>query len=161
MKWTPEQQRVRAHLRDGACRGGLEPDFLEAIGYVESNWTMEARNLTGPDGARGGSYGPTQISQQTARDHGYDGPMERFCEDPYVAATWSAIILNDKRKQMPLVTLADYVAKWNAGRYDGDKNNDGNLEELRPDHPTRKYLERAKRALEMIRREQAGLGGVA
>lgn len=159
MTWTPEQQRVRAHLRDGAGRGGLEADFLEVIGYVESQWRMNQRNLVGPDGARGGSYGPTQISQQTARDHGYTGSMEKFCEDPYLAATWTARILNDKRLQMPMVTLADYVAKWNAGRYDADKNNDGNLEELRPDHPTRKYLEKAKQALEMIRRER--VGGVA
>lgn len=155
MRMTPEQQRVRAHLREGANRGGLEPDYVEAIGYVETEWRLGLTNMTGRDGARGGAWGPTQITEKTVRTLGYTGPMQAFNEDPYLAATWTAIILNDHRKRKPLVTLADYVAAWNAGKDDADKNNDGKLEELPPEHPTRKhYLPRAEKGLAIIRTER-------
>jgi hypothetical protein len=82
---------------------------------------------------------------------GYSGPMEEICADPELAAEWTARILDDSNKRKPLTTLADYCAAWNAGRDDADKNDDGQLEELPPEHSTRKlYLPRAIVALQWV-----------
>lgn len=151
-----ERRRVRVALRDAAERAGLEADFLDAIGMVESRWRLAAVNQSGPDGARGGAWGPTQITERTARGHGYTGPMEAFTRDPELAALWTARILRASANRRPLLTLADYVAAWNAGKDDADRNDDGQLEELREDHPTRvDYLPKAVVALTYVRENAA------
>lgn len=120
-----DRERVRKALRDASLRHGLDPDWLDAIGKVETGWKMNSRNLVGPDGARGGSYGPTQISQKTARAYGYTGTMEALTQDPDLAAEWSATILAAGKPR----NLADAVAWWNAGRYHADKDMSDSLDE--------------------------------
>lgn len=149
-----EKGRVRKALREAAVMFGLYPDFVDAIGKVEGpNWTLNARSTDPRDEARGGSYGPTQISEKTARGHGYTGDMEEFRRDPELAARWTAIILRAAEDRRHLETLADYVAAWNAGRDDADRNDNGQLEELPATHHTRKnYLPAAIVALAYVQR---------
>jgi soluble lytic murein transglycosylase-like protein len=143
-----EEKVIRRTFADYAEQGGLNADFVLSIVKVESDFRMNAVNKTGRDGKRGGAWGPTQITEKTVRALGYKGLMEAFTKDVNLAALWTVKILNDSRKRMPLTTLADYVAAWNAGKDDADKNNDGELEELSPEHLTRKdYLPKAKLAL--------------
>lgn len=151
-----EKRRVREALRKWAILGNLDEQFVQAIGYVESRWRMDRVNMSGADGARGGSWGPTQISELTARGHGYAGAMVEFTRDPDLAGKWTSIILNAHRRRAPIVTLADYVAAWNAGKDNADRNDDGQLEELPPSHSTRRiYLPDALTALALIRSEKA------
>lgn len=109
-----ERSRVRLALREAAVMGNVDPDIMEAIGYVESRWKLDALNLDGSDGARGGSYGPTQISERTARAYGYTGDMLDFCDDEKLAALWTAKILR-ARPGGPPATAGDAAAWWNAG----------------------------------------------
>jgi hypothetical protein len=149
-----ERRRVRVALREAAVMFGLDPDYLDAIGKVEGpNWILDARSTDPRDEARGGSFGPTQISERTARGAGYTGSMEAFRTDAALAAHWTAVILRQAEDRRHLETLADYVAAWNAGRDDADRNDNGDLEELPPTHPTRTtYLPAALAALAYVQR---------
>lgn len=80
---------AREALTLAANRYGLDPDWLVALGVTETDLDPSATNLSGPDGARGGSYGVTQISRQTARAFGYLDPMENLL-DPDTAAELTA-----------------------------------------------------------------------
>jgi len=152
VKWTEERRRVRVELRKASRRFGLVPEYLEAIAGVENRWRISGTNLAGPDGARGGAWGATQITERTARGHGYTGAMAALNADPALAAEWTGRILAAAHGRRRLTTLADYVAAWNAGRDDADKNNDGRLDELPESHPTRRdYLPRAESALAAVR----------
>lgn len=156
LKLTAEQRKVRRELRAAAARFGLAPEFLEAIARVENTWKLAGTNLVGADGARGGAWGPTQITERTARALGYAGRMAAFNEDASLAAEWTGRILSDAHKRKALTTLADYVAAWNAGKDDADKNNDGDLEELPATHSTRRhYLPRAVAALKLVKENPA------
>lgn len=138
-----EQRRVRVAARNAALAYGLKPEILEAIGYVESRWRMSAVNKSGADGARGGSWGPFQLSEQTARSYGYRDPMELLTTDADVAAAWAAKILAARPGGAP-TTVEDAAAWWNAGRtsYAG----------LGPSHVTRTdYVPKALAALEVVR----------
>jgi hypothetical protein len=158
VKWNEEKRKVRRALRDAAGRFGLVPEFLEAIAGVENRWSLSGTNLVGADGARGGAWGPTQITEKTARGHGYTGPMSAFNTDPALAAEWTGRILAASHKRKPLATLADYVAAWNAGRDDADKNDNGQLEELPETHSTRRdYLPRAYSALATVKANPLGV----
>jgi soluble lytic murein transglycosylase-like protein len=119
-----ERDRLRVALRAASARYNLPPEWLDAIAKVESSWRMGLVNGTGADGKRGGSWGPTQISQKTARASGYTGPMEAIRDDPEVAAEWSARILAASSPR----DFADAVAAWNAGKYHADANQDGELD---------------------------------
>lgn len=147
---------VRRALRSAAIKYGLRPDFLEAIGKVETDWQSNLVNQTGPDAKRGGAWGVTQITERTARAHKYEGPMAALLYDPELAAEWTARILSDAHP----TTLADYVAAWNAGRYDADRDDDNDLDELPQGHPTREhYLPRAVEALSYVQKHPAGVEG--
>jgi hypothetical protein len=155
---TEEQRKVRAALRAAAARYGLRPDYLDAIARVENLWRLSGTNLAGADGARGGAWGPTQITERTARALGYTGPMSAFNSDANLAAEWTARILVDAHRRKPLDTLADYAAAWNAGRDNADANNDGQLEELPATHSTRAhYLPRAVAALALVKANPVGV----
>jgi len=67
---------------------------------------------TGPDGARGGAWGLTQITEKTARGYGYMGSMSALLDDPQLAASLSATIANAGNP----ATIEDLGAWWNAGR---------------------------------------------
>lgn len=117
-------------LRDAFRGRGLDPDWGEALGRQESDLKADAVNLTGPDGARGGSWGPTQISAQTARAWGYQGPMERLTTDTAFAAQLTADMVaagfSERGGQTyfygPPDSLEQLGAVWNAGRAYDDPN---------------------------------------
>lgn len=139
MSLSVEQNQVRALLRIASIEQGLNPDYLDAIGYVESHWDYKARNLTGSDGVRGGAWGPTQITDMTAKAHGYKGDIRVIALDPVVAAKWSAIIMHTRKPQ----SLQDAVAWWNAGRMSFDL--------LGPQHVTRlNYWPKAEQAMKLV-----------
>lgn len=140
-----EKGRVRRALREAGAMFDVDPDILDAIGYVESRWTMGARNLTGTDGARGGAWGPTQITERTARAHGYTGDVAAFTRDAALAAEWTARIMRN-RPGGPPVTIQDAAAWWNAGRT--------YAAQLGPSHVTvTTYIPRAVAALDMVQTE--------
>jgi soluble lytic murein transglycosylase-like protein len=144
--------RAREALRAAAARHSLSPDYVDAIGKVETGWASNLVNQTGPDAKRGGAWGLTQITERTARAHGYTGPMEALVADVELAAEWTGRILAEANEAKRMETLADYCAAWNAGRYDADKDNDGDLDELPAGHSTREhYLPRAIQALAFVR----------
>lgn len=112
---SEEQKRVRRAARQAEQTAGLTPGIIEAIGYVESRWRMGAVNKSGADGARGGSWGPFQLSEKTARAYGYTGPMEEMTRDADTAALWCANIML-ARPGGPPRTVEEAAAWWNAGR---------------------------------------------
>lgn len=108
----PERARVRVALRSAAVRYGLNPDWLDVLGWHESRWRLAAVNNAGGDGARGGAWGPTQITEKTARGFGYEGPMSDLTFDPDLAADLTARMIAERAP----ASLADLAAFWNAGR---------------------------------------------
>jgi hypothetical protein len=110
-----EQRRVRLAAKRAEETAGLMPGLIQALGYVESRWRMGAVNMSGADGARGGSWGPFQLSEQTARGYGYTGPMSEFQKDPDSAALWCATIMLARPGGAPR-TIEEAAAWWNAGR---------------------------------------------
>jgi hypothetical protein len=109
---------LRLELRRQAEAQGQDPDIVDAIAYVESHWDPSAKNLTGPDGARGGSYGPTQLSQKTARIIGYTGDMLDLCApDGVLAGYWTAVYLSQRPGGgcPPGTAIEDAATWWNAG----------------------------------------------
>lgn len=100
---------VRIALRLEAINGGYNPDWFDAIAYVESNWKLDALNQTGTDAYWGGSYGPMQMTAVTANRLGYD-PIE-FLTDARKAGEAAVANFNAVRPK----TFADAVSYWNAG----------------------------------------------
>lgn len=112
----PGRDQVRASLRSAALRYGLNPDWIDVLGYHESRWRLAAVNQTNGDAARGGAWGPTQITETTARAFGYTGEMDQLTTDPDLAADLTCQMV---AAQAP-ATLADLAAFWNAGRRASD-----------------------------------------
>jgi soluble lytic murein transglycosylase-like protein len=147
VKLTEERRKVRLALRAAARRHGIDPDIMDALGRVESGWNLRAVNLSGPDGARGGAWGPTQITARTAAAHGYSGPMSAFTTDPDLAAEWSARIMA-ARPGGPPRTVEDAAAWWNAGR--------ASFASLPAGHITREdYAPKARAALAQVKASPA------
>lgn len=111
---SEQNRKVRTAARREALRVGMRPELLDAVAYVESRWRPGLVNKSGPDGARGGSWGPFQLSEKTARAYGYTGPMESIRDDVDLAARWAAFIMS-KRPGGPPATPDDVAAWWNAG----------------------------------------------
>jgi soluble lytic murein transglycosylase-like protein len=132
-----EAKSIRRAARAAAQSYGVDPDLVEAVGWVESRWRLDAVNDTGADAARGGSWGPFQLSEKTARSYGYAGAMTAFTEDANLAASWCALILS-KRPGGPPATVEEAAAWWNAGRSTAT-----NLPELTADT----YIPQMRRAL--------------
>jgi hypothetical protein len=131
------QTVIRYAFRRAFEARGLPASWGEALALVETN-ARPAVNGTGADGRRGGSYGPSQISRQTARAWGYSDRMERLNEDPFFAAELSAAMAEvgfgerggalagdryvynaDGDSAYVLgrpATFEDFLAAWNAGR---------------------------------------------
>ena len=138
-----EQKRIRRAAQAAGAGYGVAGELVEAIGYVESRWRLSAVNMAGADGARGGSWGPFQLSEKTARAYGYTGPMESMTTDPDLAAGWCARILAARPGGAP-TTVDDAAAWWNAGRTSAAG--------LGPDHITRTdYIPKAQKALAAVR----------
>lgn len=114
-------------IADAFAAQGLTPAWGVALARVETGG-HPATNDTGPDAARGGSYGPTQISERTARAYGYTGAMDDLNTDPQVAAMLTAGLVADGFSETslsgPYVTrrygrpasFNDMLSVWNSGR---------------------------------------------
>jgi hypothetical protein len=118
-----DRKRVAKALRDAFDVAGLPPAWGEALGRVESGLKLGATNLAGPDGKRGGAWGPTQITEKTARAYGYEGPMEALTTDLYLAASLSARIASAGSP----ITIEDLGAWWNAGRRSAEQLPEGHV----------------------------------
>jgi hypothetical protein len=113
----PSRRRVREALRrEGAARG-LNPDWPDAIGWVESQWILDSV------GDQGRSVGPTQIQRRTLANNGYTGTGDELRYDPDLAAEWTArLMIAGARNaegvtlQHTPTTLEDLAAWWNAGQ---------------------------------------------
>lgn len=135
----PDRDKVRRALRAAAARWALNPEWLDALGYVETRWQLDAVNNAGPDAARGGAFGPTQITQKTAKAHGYTGDPAAFCTDAELAAEWTARIAAAASP----VLVEDLGAWWNAGRY--------HARDLPPGHVTAEvYIPRLLEAVDYV-----------
>jgi soluble lytic murein transglycosylase-like protein len=127
------KRTLRAALEAAAERQGIPPTWLVALGETESGLDAGAVNLTGGDLARGGSWGPTQISARTARAFGYTGPMQAL-SDPELAADLTARMVAEgfaEKSTRPAdpesppftierygtpASFEDLLAVWNAGK---------------------------------------------
>jgi soluble lytic murein transglycosylase-like protein len=137
-----EMAAVRRALREAAVKHDVDPVILEAIGWVESNWKVDARSTSAADEARGGAYGPTQITEKTARGIGYTGPMDALRRDVQLAADLSAKLMR-ARPGGPPTTVQDAGAWWNAGRT--------SAAQLGPEHVTRRdYIPKAVAAYQKV-----------
>jgi soluble lytic murein transglycosylase-like protein len=142
------KRAVRQALRRWAGIFGLEPDWVDAIAKVESEYVLDSFNGSGNDALRGGAHGPTQITEKTARAHGYTGDMIEFRRDPELAAQWTCLIIAASTPR----DFSEIVAVWNAGRYDSDKNDNDWLDAGEaPASTVETYWPRAQRALTYVK----------
>lgn len=134
-----DRERAKRLLGDAFEKVGLPREWGVAIGIVESNLNSTATNLTGPDGARGGAWGLTQITEKTARGIGYNGPMRALIENPALAADLSAKLASQGKPK----TIDDLGAWWNAGRFTAAALSD--------DHITKRdYIPKLRAALARV-----------
>ena len=135
---TMNRNWVRVMLRAEAIKGGYDPDWFDAIAYAESEWRLDATNLSGPDGARGGAYGPMQMTSATAIALGYDPLM--FVVDANYAGEAACRNFDDVKPN----TFEDACSYWNAGV--------SKFANLPANHVTRlDYVPKAIKALALVR----------
>lgn len=104
-----------ALVRARAASWGWDPDWWQAIAEHESHMNPRARNLTGGDAARGGSYGLMQISLKSARAWMKDPdftPEQLYDPNIHLAVAGTGFATF---KPAPK-SLEDAAALWNAGR---------------------------------------------
>lgn len=106
------RKEIRDRLWVAFDAAGYPGEWGVALGLQESDLNPRAVNMSGTDGARGGAWGVTQVTEKTARLYGYTGPMQRFVDDPVFAISFTLRLINEARPQ----TLEDLGAWWNAGR---------------------------------------------
>jgi len=99
---------------DTALGANVDPAILLGIIKVESNWDARATNLVGPDGARGGAYGLTQMTLRTARAFDPDVTGEELL-DPVVNLRFAGLLLAENRARAG-ADWRDVAAMWNSGR---------------------------------------------
>jgi soluble lytic murein transglycosylase-like protein len=134
------REYAKGLLRAAAKRWGINPEWLIAIGWVESRLLSTALNLVGADGARGGAHGLLQITLKTAQMHGFKGTAEQL-RDPQINADWGARIMAAGSPK----SIQDAAAWWNAGRK--------TLGELGPTHVTRTtYVPKVVAALAQVQK---------
>jgi hypothetical protein len=141
-----EEKAIRLAMRAAAKARSIDPAIMEALPKVESGYRMGAKVTTGTDGARGGAWGPTQITEKTARAHGYTGPMVDLTTSPELAAEWTARILAARPGGAPK-TIADAGAWWNAGKTSATALPAGHI-------TARDYIPKATAALDYVRRNE-------
>lgn len=138
---TETQNECRRAIRRVAIAQGVDPDWIDAIAHVESNWNPTAVNNTGADAARGGSYGCLQLSMATAQSAGFTGQSQDLLDPSTVALYFCKI---QKGRPGGLAdSLEDMCAYWNAGKLTAD---DPKL----PSSTKNDYIPRAVAALESI-----------
>ncbi len=125
-----DRKTVAKMLRDAFERHGMPGVWGEALGRQESGLSWSATNKAGADGARGGAWGPTQITATTARAWGYTGPMEDLARSPELAAELTAQMAAGGFAERggrtysygTPDTFEQLCAIWNAGRTLDDPN---------------------------------------
>lgn len=146
----PSRRNVRETLRQEFRKRGLNPDWIDAIAFVESRWNSQAVNKAGKDGERGGAYGATQMTWKTLVGLGYGGTPESFLNDVGAQAKWSATYIERGNPK----TFADAVAYWNAGV--------PRFSSLPANHMTRtKYWPKAEQALAYVEKFSTYVDGVS
>jgi soluble lytic murein transglycosylase-like protein len=136
----PGRNSLRETFREAFRLRGLNPDWIDAITYVESHWNHKAINKTGGDAVRGGSYGASQMSWKTLVSIGYKGTIEEFLANPETQAYWSGVYMSQGNPQ----TFEDAITWWNAGKR--------SFASLPANHMTRtNYYPKAKKALDTIK----------
>jgi soluble lytic murein transglycosylase-like protein len=93
---------------------GVDPAVFLGIIQVESRWNPSATNLVGPDAARGGAYGLTQLTLKTARALEPSITPEQLL-DPVTNLRVAGLLLKDNRRRGGAL-WPDVAAMWNSGR---------------------------------------------
>lgn len=94
---------------------GIPRSWLAAFSHQESAHDPNARATDPRDLARGGSFGATQMSYQTAVGLGYKGEPSGLL-NPAVGFDLTAKLLATTRTNNPGSSLADLAAAYNSGR---------------------------------------------
>lgn len=101
-------------IRRAFTENGLDPQLGLAIARHESNLNPQAVNMTGGDGARGGSYGSAQMSLKTAQGLGFAGKPEELL-DPDTNAKYQAALVKQLHTQYG-GDVRNIVSAYNSGK---------------------------------------------
>lgn len=104
---------LEALARSIATDVGVNPAVFLGIIEVESGWNEAATNLSGPDAARGGAWGLTQLTLTTARslEPGITGQQ---LLDGVSNLRVAGLLLRDNARRS--VDDKDTAAMWNSGK---------------------------------------------
>lgn len=97
-----------------AQRAGVDPAVFLGIIEVESGWNPRATNLVGPDAARGGAFGLTQLTLQTARAFVPSITGDELL-DPVTNLQIAGMLLEENRRRSSPM-WEDVAAMWNSGK---------------------------------------------
>lgn len=95
-------------------RAGYAPEVGLALAKNESSFRARAVNNAGSDAERGGAWGLTQITLETARGVGFRGAGEELL-DPARHMAWFVAVLDEKAARVGH-DPRDLVSAWNSGR---------------------------------------------
>ena len=96
-----------------AQSAGVDPAVFLGIIQTESRWNPAATNLVGPDAARGGAYGLTQLTLKTAQALEPGITPEQLL-DPVTNLRVAGLLLADNRRRGGSL-WPDVAAMWNSG----------------------------------------------
>jgi soluble lytic murein transglycosylase-like protein len=97
-----------------AQAAGVDPAVFLGIIEVESAWKPNATNLIGPDGARGGAFGLTQMTLRTAQGLRPGITGEELLDPRTNLDVAGQLLAENARRISPL--WPDVAAAWNSGR---------------------------------------------
>ena len=97
-----------------ARAAGVDPAVFLGIIEVESRWKPDATNLVGPDGARGGAFGLTQMTLRTARALRPGITGDELLDWKTNLDVAGLLLAENARRISPL--WPDVAAAWNSGR---------------------------------------------
>lgn len=105
-------------LFDAAVRtarnAGVDPAIFLGIIEVESGWNPRATNLSGPDAARGGAFGLTQMTLRTARAFEPSITGDELLDPNTNLRIAGLLLAENARRGSPM--WPDVAAMWNSGR---------------------------------------------
>lgn len=104
---------LQAMARTIASDAGVNPAVFLGIIEVESGWNEAATNLSGPDAARGGAWGLTQLTLRTAHALDPDVTGQELL-DGVTNLRIAGLLLRDNARRS--VDDRDVAALWNSGK---------------------------------------------
>lgn len=107
---TPDLEGL---ARSIAADAGVRPEVFLGIIDVESSWNEAATNLSGPDAARGGAWGLTQLTLTTAKALEPDVTGQELL-DGVTNLRVAGLLLRDNARRS--VDDRDVAALWNSGK---------------------------------------------